>query len=84
MSLTGQPYMLRESGDDPNSPWRSVAERSYEAWRDRETDASFSGISVEFYGGGVRIINESDDVEAGFLRPPWWPDDVEPPEWPRR
>jgi hypothetical protein len=39
---------------------------------------------VEFHGGGERVINKSDEIEAGFIRPPWWPDDVEPPEWPRR
>jgi hypothetical protein len=42
-------------------------------------------MSVEFHGGGERVINQSDDIEAGFIRPPWSPDDdVEPPDWPRR
>lgn len=80
--LRGVPYMLRES-ENPNSPWRHVAATHQEFFSDRETSLSFSGMSIEFHGGGTRVINKSDDIEAGFIRPPWWSDDVQTPEWPR-
>lgn len=80
--LSGVPYVLRES-EDPDSPWRHVESWNWEGFTDhKQTGLSFSGMSIEFYGGGTRVINESDDIEAGFMRPPWWSDDVEPPEWP--
>jgi len=79
--ITGTPYMLRES-EESDSPWRHVATTHWEGFTDKETSLSFSGMSIDFDGGGTRVINESDDIEAGFIRPPWWSDDVEPPEWP--
>jgi hypothetical protein len=82
MRLAGCPCMLRES-EGAHSHWRHVASISHEGFSDPETGLSFAGMSVEFHGGGERVINESDDIEIGFIRPPWWTDDVEPPEWPR-
>jgi hypothetical protein len=67
MKLRGDSFMLRESGDDPDSPWRSVAYTAHEGWRDPETGVFFTGVSVEFHSGGVRVINESDDVEVGLF-----------------
>lgn len=76
------PYMLRET-EDPDGPWRSVATRHEGMFRDPETGVPFYYLTVAFYGGGERVINESDDVEVGLIRPPGWPDDAVPPGWPR-
>ncbi|WP_205874433.1 hypothetical protein [Mycobacterium camsae] len=81
--LRGQPYMLRES-DDPGSPWRSVSGRAQGFFTDQESGVVFYYTTVKFYGGGERVINDSDDLEIGLIRPPWWTDDMEPSEWPRR
>lgn len=75
--------MLRES-DESDSPWRSVSGRAQGFFTDQETGVFFWYMTVRFYGGGERIINESDDIDVGLLRPPWLPEDAEPPEWPHR
>jgi hypothetical protein len=81
MKLAGMPYRLRES-EDPDSPWRSVATTQQSMFSDPETSIQLNYMSVAFYGGGERVINESDDVEIGLIRPPGWREDAVPSEWP--
>jgi hypothetical protein len=80
--IRGFPYILRES-EDSESPWRSVAGTHDRMSSDPELGVRVEYMTVDFYSGGQREISAADDVEVGLLRPPWWPDDVEPPEWPR-
>ena len=78
----GEPYMLRTS-DDESSPWRSVKERARGFWTDPDTGVRFDYVTVRFHDDdGERVLNDTDEIEAGFIRPPWWPDDAVPPEWP--
>jgi hypothetical protein len=80
----GDPYMLQTS-DDEDSPWKMVKTRNRGFWRDGETGAQFSYMTVAFHGdSSERVLNDDDDIEAGFIRPPFWPEDLEPPDWPRR
>jgi hypothetical protein len=81
--LRGQPYMLRTS-DDPTSPWRSVKTRNVGSWTDRDTGTDVHYVTVEFYDDdSQRILNHTDEIEIGLIRPPWWPEGAEPQEWPR-
>lgn len=82
--LHGAPYMLRAS-DDPDSPWRSVKTRREGFWTDRETGARFEYVSFDFWHDDTeRLVNIDDEIEVGLVRPPWWTDDMAPPEWPRK
>jgi hypothetical protein len=80
----GQPYMLRTS-DEPTSPWRSVKTRNQGWWKDQDTGTVVTYITVEFHDDDAeRLLNRDDEIEVGLIRPPYWPEDLEPPEWPRR
>jgi hypothetical protein len=78
----GSPYMLRTS-DDPASQWRSVRERTRGFWTDEVTGDRFHYLTVRFHDADdERLLNDDDEIEVGFIRPPWWPADAQPPEWP--
>jgi hypothetical protein len=81
--LVGLPYMLRES-ESEDTPWRMVETTHQGMFRDPETGARFDYTTVKLYEDGERVIDDSDDIEAGFIRPPDWPADRVPPEWSRR
>lgn len=70
-TLGTRAYMLRESKDS-DSPWRHAARIVYLALRDPETSIWVRSVSVGFDDGGHRVVNESDDIEVGFVRPPDW------------
>jgi hypothetical protein len=75
--------MLRTS-DDESSPWKFVRTRVHGSWADPETEAQFYYVTVNFHDDdSERILNDTDEIEVGLVRPPWWTDDMEPPEWPR-
>jgi hypothetical protein len=75
--------MLRTS-DDESSPWRYVKTRRHGFWTDRESGTRFYYVTIKFHQDHTeRMLNETDEIEVGFVRPPWWTDDMEPPEWPR-
>ena len=81
--IRGEQYMLRTS-DDSTSPWRSVKTRNEGWWTDPDTGTQVEYMTVEFYDDdSQRILNYDDEIEVGLIRPPWWPEDQEPPEWPR-
>ncbi|WP_156409463.1 hypothetical protein [Mycobacterium sp. Root265] len=80
----GNPYMLRTS-DDSASPWRMVKSRHQGWWTDEQTGVQFEYTTVEFHRDEAqRILNHTDEIEVGLIRPPWWPTDMEPPVWPKR
>ena len=84
--LRGQPYMLRTS-DDPTTPWRNVKTRHEGFWTDDKTGDRVYYMTVDFYGDdSQRVLNYGgdDEIEVGLIRPPFWTEDQEPPEWPRR
>jgi hypothetical protein len=74
--------MLRTS-DDSTSPWRAVKTRHQGFWTDEETGSRLYYVTVEFHDDdSQRVLNDTDEIEVGLLRPPWWTDDMEPPQWP--
>ncbi len=91
--LQGMPYMLRTS-DDPSSPWRNVKTQSDQFWHEELPPVNedepnrvipFHTTTIEFYfDNSQRVLNDTDDIEVGLIRPPWWRPEQELPEWPRR
>lgn len=80
----GQSYMLRLS-DEPDSPWRHVKGRRQGNWIDKDTGQSIEYMTVSFHNDdSERVLNETDEIEVGLFRPADWPNDMDPPEWPRR
>ena len=76
--LQGDPYMLRASSD-PSSPWRNVKTRT------QSFDGDGERVTVEFHEGGPeRVLAADEEIEVGLIRPPWWTEDMEPREWPKR
>jgi hypothetical protein len=62
--LAGSNYMLRAS-DEPDSPWKLVTGKTYEAWEDVP-----ACVTVTFEDGTVRyFLNFDEEVEIG-LPPP--------------
>ncbi|KRD04949.1 hypothetical protein ASE48_20120 [Mycobacterium sp. Root265] len=54
-------------------------------WTDEQTGVQFEYTTVEFHRDEAqRILNHTDEIEVGLIRPPWWPTDMEPPVWPKR
>jgi hypothetical protein len=76
--LRGFPYMLRESDDDA-SPWKQVATTHGGTFWEKvpshvpgqpEKSVRFDYVTVTFYDGTERMLNESDDIEVGLIAPP--------------
>jgi hypothetical protein len=71
--LHGRPYMLRAS-DDPASPWKSVKTRRDGMWTETlppatpgepERRVRIDYMTITFYDGTERVLNDNDDVEVG-------------------
>jgi len=74
--------MLRTTDSD-ESPWRMVKVRHDGFWTDEATGTQFNYMTVEFHNDdSTRILNLGDEIEVGFIRPPFWPPEFQPPEWP--
>jgi hypothetical protein len=78
------PFMMRTS-EDSDSPWRTVSTHRLGFWTDRESGARVDYLTVEFHDDvAERVLNPDEEIEVGLIRPPSWPADATPPEWPRR
>jgi len=75
-AMRGYPYMLRES-DDEGSPWKSVETTHSRMWDSKlptpgepDRKVRMELMTVTFYDGTERVLNETDEVEVGLIEPP--------------